>query len=285
MRRLALLAIVLTTTFAQAQTPSLQKDSLPCTPGNALIGATLWVQSSAEFRASALQTYNVARRMVDLALKDRTWSATGQTNVGKLPTAVILDLDETVFDNIKFETRAIKSGVAYSTDLWTAWMKEPQAGALPGVKDFIEYLRTKKVTPFFITNRKAKEEAVTRQNVIDLGLPILTGIDPEHPEADNLFTREERPEWMAKDKGPRRDWVSNHYRVLLLLGDDLNDFMNAAEKTEEERYALVASTSENWGTKWLILPNPIYGSWNDIIVGKVANGCEELEKKFEALKP
>ena len=97
--------------------------------------------------------------------------------------------------------------------------------------------------------------------------------------------RGEREEWTSRDKGPRRDWVSTRYRVLLVLGDDLNDFVNAAEKTTQERDEIITNTATNWGAKWLIVPNPMYGSWLDILAGDYKDGCEELRNKFEAMVP
>lgn len=272
-------------TESQPLWKQVQKNSLPCAPGNSLINAALWVQSAAEYRASALQTYATAKRMVDAALADRTWSATGQSAVSRLQPAVILDLDETALNNIKFEARAVRAGVTYTVPMWEEWVRSAEADAVPGAKEFLEYLRTKKITPFYITNRKAPEETGTRQNLVKLGFPLVTGIDPNDPAADNLFVRGERPEWSARDKGPRRDWVSARYRVLLVLGDDLNDFVNAAEKSVQERDEIITNTAANWGTKWFMLPNPMYGSWLDVLVGDVKNGCEEVQKKFEKLEP
>jgi acid phosphatase len=263
----------------------VQKNSLPCAPGNSLINAALWVQSSAEYRASALQTYNAARRMVDVALADRRWSATGQSAVSRLQPAVILDLDETSLDNSRFEARAVRAGVTYTVPMWDEWVSNSEAEAVPGAKEFLDYVTAKKITPFYITNRKAHEEPGTRANLVKLGFPVVTGIDPNDPAADNLFVRGERPEWSGRDKAPRRDWVSNRYRVLAVLGDDLNDFVNAGELTTSERDVIITNTAANWGTKWFMVPNPMYGSWLDILTGETENGCDELQNRIDALVP
>jgi acid phosphatase len=78
--------------------------------------------------------------------------------------------------------------------------------------------------------------------------------------------------------------VASRYRVVAVLGDDLNDFVNAQGKSSEERDALVRNNAHEWGTRWFILPNPIYGSWEDAIAGE-GSPCEKLQRKIEALKP
>ncbi len=238
-----------------------------CNPGLALVNAAAWVASAAEYRASAMQTYNVARQALDGAL----------AAPGDQPPAIILDLDETAIDNIRFEARAIREGKTYDADTWKQWVSESAAGATPGAAEFLAYAKSRGVTPFYITNRKAEEETATRTNLAKLGYPLDTN-------EDTLLTRGERPEWSSGDKSPRREFVAAHHRVLLVLGDDLNDFVPAAGKTLAERAALVRENAANLGTSWFILPNPMYGSWESAIAGS-GTACEQLQKKIEVLKP
>src|SRR5689334_1035868 len=72
----------------------------PNTPHENL-NAVVWMQTSAEYRASALQTYQAAEVSMMRALNDKNWTAALEQKrpVPDLPPAVILDLDETVFDN------------------------------------------------------------------------------------------------------------------------------------------------------------------------------------------
>lgn len=232
----------------------------PCNAGLALVNAALWVQSAAEYRASAMQTYAVARRALDAAL----------TISDVKPAAVILDLDETSLDNTPFEARMVHSRKAYDADAWKEWVSESAAGATPAAAEFLTYARSRGVTLFYITNRKADEKEATRQNLEKLGYPVTN---------ETLLTRVD-----TSDKGPRRDFVASHYRVLLLLGDDLNDFTDAAGKTVEQRIAIIRENAGRWGTSWFILPNPMYGSWEAAMTGS-GNDCEKLQKKIEALKP
>ncbi len=52
------------------------------------------------------------------------------------------------------------------------------------------------------------------------------------------------------------------YRILLLLGDDLADFVSAANQSPKQRIEIAEQNSDRWGTKWFLLPNPVYGSWD-----------------------
>lgn len=208
--------------------------SHPCNPGQALVNATQWVQSSSEYRASALQTYTAARKALDAALSTAT----------DKPNAVILDLDETALDNSAFAARAIEKGNTFTFgDDWSAWVSEVASTATPGAKEFLDYAQSRGVTPFYITNRTANMEAATRANLEKLGFPV-------DASQDTVLTRGEREDWNTTNKTTRRADVESRYRVLLYLGDAMSDF--TADPNADPAL---------WGTRWFMLPNPIYGSW------------------------
>lgn len=262
MRKLVLIFV-----FASSCAVAPKPAPAPCNPGLALVDATAWIRTAAEYRVSAMQTYAVAQRALDAALQ----------TPGDKPPAVILDLDETAIDNIEFEERMIAQGKTYDPQQWSQWISESAAGATPGAAEFLAYARSRGVTPFYITNRKAAEEAATRRNLEKLGYPL-------DPSTDTLLTRGERPEWASSDKTARRDFVASRYRVVEMFGDDLNDFVSAAGKSLDERAALVRDNASKWGTSWFVLPNPMYGSWESAIAGD-GTPCEQLQRKLEVLKP
>jgi 5'-nucleotidase (lipoprotein e(P4) family) len=225
----------------------------PCNLGHTLVNGALWTQSSAESRASALQTYAAARRALDAALAAPAESS--------LPPAIILDLDETAFDNTRYAAQQIRQGHAFTfgTD-WDVWVAQSAATAVPGAQDFLTYAHTRGVTPFYITNRTTTHEAATRVNLRKLGFPLSTA-------EDTVLVRNERPDWNTYDKTTRRDSVAARYRVLLYLGDALGDF---------------PSGDDTWGTRSFIISNPIYGSWEN---GGTGTDCEQLQNKMNALRP
>lgn len=259
-------------------TPAANPASSPCNTGMTIVNASLWMQSSAEYRANALQVYGVARRQLDAALADKTWNAiAGAAPAPAMPAAVVLDLDETAIDNTRYEARVIRKGTTYDLDEWKKYSKESSAAATPGATEFLRYAQSRGVKPFYISNRSSDEEPAMLENLRRLGYPL-------DPNEDTILFRGERKEWQTGDKTARREYVASKYRVLLVFGDDLNDFVSALGKTRDERAALVTDNAAEWGTKWMILPNPIYGSWEKAIVGNSTN-CEQTQKKLDALKP
>lgn len=216
--------------FAFAAILGCKSTTTPCDPGQPLVNATLYMQGAAEYRASAKQTYGAARRALDAAL----------ATPAARPRAIILDLDETALDNSQFAARMIArhQPFTFGSD-WSAWVAESASTAVPGAKELLVYAQSRGVTPVYITNRTVDMEAATRANLEKVGFPLA---------ADTLLMRAKDG---TTDKSARRNAVESRYEVLLLLGDDINDFTPRATLQDDAP----------WGTRWFILPNAIYGSW------------------------
>jgi acid phosphatase len=240
----------------------------------------LWTQTSVEYRATALQSYRIAEEMLDRALDDTTWTAaleqTGDFN--DLPPAVILDVDETVLDNSFYEARLIELGLEYASDTWKEWCNEAAATPVPGALEFTRYAADRGVTVFYVTNRRHVLEEATKRNLQELGFYLDS-------EMDTLQTRGEKPDW-GSDKRSRRREIAARYRILLLIGDNLGDFVSGAETSIEERNALGENYSEYWGTRWIVLPNPQYGSWEGALFDYEfgLSREEKLRRKLGALR-
>jgi acid phosphatase len=217
--------------------------------------ASMWATGSGEYAAVALQTYATARERLDTAIAEPSWTACLEQLPGfeALPPAVIVDLDETVLDNRPFQLRLIQEGRDFDPEMWSRWVHEKAAGLIPGAADFLRAAKEREVEIFYITNRDHADEAVTRETLVALGLPISD-------ERDTLLTRYERPDW-GSDKVSRREWVVASHRVLLVVGDHLRDFTQVEGGTREERRRITFEHAEMWGSKWFMLPNPIYGNW------------------------
>jgi acid phosphatase len=95
-------------------------------------------------------------------------------------------------------------------------------------------------------------------------------------------------DWNTSDKGARRAWVAARHRILLLVGDNFEDFVTvpAPEQTLAGRDTLAARFTEWWGTRWIVVPNPTYGSWETAItVGAPRNRPQAaLDRKYVALR-
>ena len=84
-------------------------------------GGVLWVKHSAEYQAITQQVYTAATRDLERLRDDPTWSALpGQADAGDLPTAVILDVDETVVSNVDFQLSFEPPFENRKLDKWTS---------------------------------------------------------------------------------------------------------------------------------------------------------------------
>jgi 5'-nucleotidase (lipoprotein e(P4) family) len=62
----------------------------------------------------------------------------------------------------------------------------------------------------------------------------------------------------------------------LLCGDNLADFSNVFEgKTTEERATAVDAARQRFGTQFIVLPNPMYGDWENAIYRNDSRLTEE----------
>ena len=217
------------------------------------IMSVLYQQTAAERLAGSLQTFRSAKQALDNALADPSWSALpGQDIQGKKP-AIIVDVDETVLDNTAYEARMILDGTKYPEG-WVSWGKEAAATEVPGAKDFLNYAASKDVTIFYITNRVVELKEATQNNLTKLGIPW-------DQTKETILMRGEN-NW-GSDKGSRRALVAQKYRVLLMAGDNLGDFVDAKDNnlSPQQRKAIVEEYADYWGEKWFMLQNIAYGDW------------------------
>jgi acid phosphatase len=219
--------------------------------------------------------------MLQLALQDTSWTAAleQQPGYGSLPPAVIVDVDETMLDNSPYAARLIEARQGFSEESWGRWVNEAVAEEVPGAVAFARLARELGVEVFYVTNRNAELEDGTRRNLLSAGFPA--GMAP-----DVYLLRHEREEW-GSDKTTRRAFVAQDYRILILAGDDLNDFVSGARSTRAAREVLVKRHAANWGSKWFVLANPTYGSWEAALTfGESGLSPEELvQRKLESLDP
>ena len=237
-------------------------------PARDNLNAVLWMQTSEEYRAVTLGTYRAAQARLGDALADTSWSAdpeqAARGGFGRLPTAVVLDVDETVLDNSPYQARGAFDGTAYDPATWAAWVREGRERAIPGALDYIRSAAARGIRVVYLTNRRADEEAATTARLVALGFPVADG--------DAVLVRGERPEWAASDKDARRAFVTGRYRVLHYLGDNLGDFLGRENDTPAARRALTSPYDAWWGVRWFALPNPTYGSWESALTRTLPAG-------------
>jgi len=254
---------------------------MPSPAAMAVVDATLWMQTSAEYAAMSRQIWTLATRQLPVALADTTWSAAlGQAGgFGSLPPAVIVDVDETILDNAPYAARLVERDEPFTEASWAVWVEEAKARPVPGALEFVRAARELGIEVFYVTNRLANREQATRRNLDAMGFPP--------GDADDVYLMlEEREEW-GSDKTSRRDWVAGRYRVLMLAGDDLNDFVAARGLSVEARSEIVRQHANEWGNRWIVLANPTYGSWESALLDGLESRSPAAvgRRKLESLQP
>lgn len=234
-----------------------------CAVGKVMVGqpttapyALLWASNAAEYRACFLQTYKMARVSITDSLSKR-----GPEGQGK-PLAVVMDLDETVVNNQAFMTFLFLTNQGISWRDWSAWEKQDFGFAplLPGALAFVRDLEREGITICYVSNRYEANRADNVRLLVDLGLIRDAGeVSGENRTRLQLHTT-------TSDKQARFSEVESRYEVLAYVGNELTDFPGwYGLKTAEEREALLWRSSDLLGTRYFILPNPMYGPWTEYV--------------------
>lgn len=212
---------------------------------NSNILATVWQQQSGEANALRYQAYNSAMKYIDELV----------AKPSSKPYAVTLDLDETVVDNSKHPGFVIKNHELFSPDNFKEWTMMAKAPAIDGAKEFTDYAKSKGVEVFYVSNRSPEELATTIQNMENLG---LVNSDKNH-----VLLKED-----TSSKTKRWDSIRENYNLAMYCGDNLGDFPNEYDKkSNEERRNIVDKNSNDFGTKYIVLPNPTYGDFEAALYG------------------
>jgi 5'-nucleotidase (lipoprotein e(P4) family) len=257
-----LLALLLAGLLAACAGTAQRPDAPVSDGGHYNLNATLWMQAAAEYRAALLGSFVQARQQLDAALADPGWdalppaerAAIARRGFETLPPAIIADADETLIDNSPLQARNVLAGREFELDSWREWVAEARARALPGVAEFLRHADARGVRVYYVTNRDTPQEFEgTLANLRALGFPV-------DADGGNLMLRGDARA-PAREKGERRRWIGERHRVLLMLGDNLGDFLDGIAVSPSERQALVDAHAGWWGTRWIMLPNPSYGSW------------------------
>lgn len=226
-------------------------------PASDLLLATLWTQRAVEYRANALTVYALARIRLEEALADRNWTAAPGEQKGDfqtLPPAVVLDVDETLLDNSKYQVWMMRTNQSFSTKSWNQFCAAQISAAIPGAVEFTKYADSKGVKVFYVTNRGVETEKDTRENMAKLGFPL-------GGKVDTFLMQGEKPDWTGA-KSTRRAVIARDYRILLNMGDNLGDFDDRYRSSEADRVKAFEAGMPYWGKQWLMLPNPTYGSFD-----------------------
>jgi len=210
-----------------------------------LLISVSWFQHAAEMTALYYQGFNIATMRLNEALA---------ANKQDKPLAVVVDIDETMLDNSPFESSLINN--ADSLEGWYNWTSKASAKALPGALEFAKYAQSKQVEIFYITNRDDSERVSTLKNLETEGFPFAS--------ENHLLTKSDLSliTGNTSSKAGRRAKVSENHEIVLLIGDNLNDFSEIFEdRSNNDGKEMVQKNRELFGKKFILLPNPMYGAW------------------------
>jgi 5'-nucleotidase (lipoprotein e(P4) family) len=265
------IASVVSTYFATTSTAQQGAQPQKITADNEYqVGAILYMQKAAEYRALAFQAFNIARMQLDADEKDRKKLPKAER---KKTRAVVVDVDETVLDNSPAQAVQVKNRLPFIQEIWTAWINMRKAKAIPGAIDFLSYANRKGARIFYVTNRVEVEKQPTIDNLKALGFPDVSD------ETVLIKTTE-------SSKEARRNLILQKYRIAILMGDNLDDLSNVFErKAIDARFAEVDKVREMFGRKFIVLPNAMYGTWENAIYeyGRLTE-AQKTEKRANAME-
>lgn len=234
------------------------------------MNATLWYQTSAEFKASAIQTYQTAALQLAPAIADKNWTALpNQTsNYQQLPMAIIVDIDETILDNSPTAAQGVLLNLGYEPKRWDQWVAMAEAKAVPGAVSFVNKAEAAGVKVLYISNRECEKRVGSNDSCPQKTdtLRNLKAVGIAKIDASQIWLKSEQKGW-SSEKESRRLLAAKDFRILMSIGDDFGDFLPDVKKniTPEQRSALVDKYQDYWGAKWFVLANPTYGSWQTIL--------------------
>jgi 5'-nucleotidase (lipoprotein e(P4) family) len=239
--RLLFLVCALSAGCHAAQTAPMTTPPPPPARTAALPDSINWVQRSAEYYAAVIQVYRLATQRVEQQASSRspgTW-------------AVILDADETILSNLQYQIE--RAGLGYSPETWAAWVRRREATVLPGAAAFLARVHQLGGRIAVVTNRLESECADT-----------IALFKAQALVFDAMLCR---PDKAPSDKNSRFDAVasgktpagSTPLDVVAFVGDNILDFPALNQKL---RQAGETAFGE-FGGKYFLVPNPMYGSWQE----------------------
>jgi 5'-nucleotidase (lipoprotein e(P4) family) len=247
----------------------------PTTPQNPeyQIGATLWVQKAAEYKALAYQAFNIAEMRLGEDLKNRKKLPKTER---KMKGAVVVDIDETMLDNSPQQASSIKRDLEYCEKRFQEeWIDKHDAEAIPGAVDFSKKAIAMGYAVFYISNRYDTQKEQTIRSLNKAG---FAGVSSDTVMLRVAESGKMRRRQAVKDK---------NYRIAMLIGDNLDDFseifeidslknsLAAANDTQttlaNKRFQVTEANRANFGAKFIVLPNPVYGTWEVLLNQEPAN--------------
>ena len=191
-----------------------------------------WVTASNEYNALCEQIYIDA------------WDSIKDFFIETNESIIIMDLDETVLDNSKYQIELHRKNEKYNPKSWSKWVNKMESDLVPGAKDFIlKYKKKKGSRIIYISNRMDKNLIPTQKNMKKLG--ILFDDDIFLLRLDKQDKKTIRRKEVLNGLGRMKKYGSKS--IIAYFGDAMGDF------PDDDNY--------NWSINKFIFPNPMYGKW------------------------
>jgi predicted secreted acid phosphatase len=205
--------------------------------------AVLWMQTAAEYRALTTAIYARAVPVLDKALQDPAWTAATEQ------TGTFGSLPPAVIidlDETVLDNSAFQGQLVRDRQPYTeaAWEEWVRTGQAGAVPGAPAFIHT----------------------VEDRGVRVFYVSNRAAGQEDSTVA-----------------FVAEQHRVLMLVGDDLGDFVAISRLSLAEREALVDRYADRWLERWVILPNASYGSWLRALTPGLSSDRDVLEKKLATI--
>ncbi|WP_111976960.1 HAD family acid phosphatase [Algibacillus agarilyticus] len=247
---------------------------------NSSLAAVAWMQDSAEYFAITQQTLKLAAKQIKIAKDDKRWTAAleqfPQKDIDKLPTAVILNLDDTMISSMPYHAELINDNDPHTIKAYEKWIAFEKAPLIAGIMPFIQEAAQNRVKVVIISNRNCiptpRDKCPIKTQTLNMFKRAGLVFD-----RDDLLFKGEQPDW-RKDKQTRREYLSKMYRILLIIGDDIADMIpNSAISPSPSRKMYTEQYLSLWGERWFLLPNPVSGSWREV----AGRNLHDVLKKYD----
>lgn len=191
-----------------------------------------WFTESIEYRSICEQTYSTAIKELSDDFK----------NIEN--PIIIMDIDETVLDNSKYQIELFKKNEEYNEKSWNIWVNKILSDLVPGAKEFILYYKHHKNSRIiYISNRSSETLEATINNMKKLGVYF---------EDDIFLLKQNASDTKVKRRqevfdGANRMSAYGAQKVIAYFGDAIGDF------PDDRKY--------KFSKNKFIFPNPMYGKW------------------------
>lgn len=233
--------------------------------GEHLSQSVLWFQHAPEMHALYVQSFNIAKKALADNLKRKTDNSKRN--------AIVVDIDETILNNSLYQGWLYSSNSTYTDSTWNVWVHDTIAKPLPGAVDFLKFAEQKGCEIFYVSNRNHEFHfEATLLNLRKYNLPYA---DEKHillkTESDTLISGQ-----TTKEKRRLTIEGEHGYEIVLLCGDQIADFDRAFDYfkggNEEHIIDSINKYKDSFGSRYVIVPNPVYSDWlNKIITGENKN--------------